>query len=249
MNQSLVSVIMPNYNGEKFIIQAISSVIAQTYQNWELIIVDDCSSDNSAEIITPFLIDKRIKLIKNEYNLKTAGTRNKATEMAKGEYIAFLDSDDLWVNDKLERQLACFESNKQIALVYSYYDQMDEQGNDMGRIIRGKTKATYNDLLKTNSIGCLTAIYHVEKTGKRYFINHRYEDYLLWLFLLKDGFIAKGVPEVLARYRISGSSYSSNKLKAASWQWSIYRNVLKINLLRSVYYFICYAYNGIKKHY
>ena len=125
---------------------------------------------------------------------------------------------------------------------------MDENGNDLGKVIKSKTNVTYNDMLKTNAIGCLTAIYDVSKTGKRYFINHRYEDYICWLFILKDGFVASGIDDVLAKYRISTSSYSANKIRAATWQWSIYRNILGINIVYSLWYFLHYAYHGLKKH-
>ncbi len=249
MNLSQVSIVMPNYNGSRYISEAINSVLKQTYTNWELIIVDDCSTDESLSIIKPFLVDTRIRLVTQSINQKIAKTRNKAIELAQGEYIAFLDSDDTWMPNKLERQLGYFKHDKQVAVVYAYYSQMDEHGRDLGKTIKSKTKVTYNDMLKTNSIGCLTAIYHVAKVGKRYFVNQSHEDYIFWLFMLKEGFIAIGIDEVLAKYRVSNSSHSSNKLKAATWQWNIYRNVLKINFINSVYYFFCYTYNGLKKHY
>lgn len=249
MNLSQVSVVMPNYNGSRYISEAIKSVMNQTYTNWELIIVDDCSTDNSLSIIKPFLADSRIKLLTLDKNQKIANARNKAIELAKGEYIAFLDSDDIWTPHKLEKQLSYFENEGDIAVVYSFYSQIDEKSNDLGKVIRSKTKVTFYDMLKTNSIGCLTAIYSIKKAGKRYFINQSHEDYIYWLFMLRDGFTALGINEVLAKYRVSSSSHSSNKLKAASWQWNIYRNVLKINILMSFYYFLCYAYYGVKKHY
>lgn len=249
MNLSQVSIVMPNYNGSRYISEAINSVLKQTYTNWELIIVDDCSTDESLSVIKPFLADTRIRLVAQNVNQKIAKTRNKAIELAEGEYIAFLDSDDTWMPDKLEKQLKHFKLDDQIAVVYAYYSQMDEHGKDLGKVIKSKTKVTYDDMLKTNSIGCLTAVYHVGKVGKRYFMNQSHEDYIFWLFMLRDGFIAIGIDEVLARYRVSNSSHSSNKLRAASWQWNIYRNILKINLISSVYYFLCYTYNGFKKHY
>lgn len=247
--KELVSVIMPVYNAETFLNQSIQSVISQTYQNWELLIVDDCSKDNSASIIHKFVQqNSRIKYFKTD---KPSGSpilpRNIGIENAQGRYIAFLDSDDVWLPNKLERQLKLFEQYEDMAICFSNYEKMTEQGERNNRIIKAPSVTTYKQLLLGNVIGCLTAVYDTEKVGKVFFQNHSHEDYILWLDILKRGYIARNTNTVEALYRVRENSVSSNKLKTLSWQWDIYRNVEKIGLLRSSYYFLNYAYRAFKK--
>lgn len=244
---TLVSIIIPCYNSSKFISQTIESVLNQTHQNWEMIIVDDCSTDNSIQIITEYIKnDERIKLIKLEKNSGPAIARNKATEEAKGRYIAFLDSDDVWLPKKLEVQLK-FMAENNILVCYSSYSLINEAGNEIGLFIT-EERATYDKLLRTNFIGNLTAIYDAENIGKQYTDNVRRQDYALWLKILKLTDQAGGILDPLAKYRIHNKSVSSNKIKAASWQWNIYRNVEKITLIKSMYYFMHYAYYGFFKY-
>lgn len=245
----LVSVIMPNYNGANFIFDAIQSVINQTYDNWELIIVDDCSKDNSVEIIRRFQEkDLRIKL---KINSKPSGSpaepRNMAIGMAKGRYIAFLDSDDCWQPEKLEKQLRCFNS-RNIALVYSSYEKIDQLGLKCGKDIIVPSSITYKQLLKGNCIGCLTVIYDRKLVGDIIFKKIGHEDYLMWLTILKGGLKAVGVRDVLAKYRVTNNSVSSNKLQAAKWYWTIIRKEEHISLLKSIYYFYHYAIFSLEKH-
>ncbi len=244
----LVSVITPSYKSEKFIAQTIESVLAQTYKNWEMIIVDDVSSDNSNKIIEKYINkDSRIKLIKLEINSGPAIARNRAIKEAKGRYIAFLDADDLWKAEKLEKQID-FMNKSNLSFTYSSYDLIDEEDNDLGSF-KTKDKITYDELLKTNSIGCLTAIYDTERLGKIYMPNIlKRQDYGLWLKILKKINKTQGIVEPLATYRILKNSVSSNKLKAAKYQWKIYREVENINIFKSLYYFIHYTYNGLKKY-
>ena len=248
MNNQLVSIITPSYNSAKYIAQTIESVLAQTYTSWEMIIVDDCSKDNSIEIIEKYLKnDSRIKLHQLEKNSGAAVARNRAIEEAKGRYIAFLDADDLWKPEKLEKQLPFMHEND-LAFSYSSYDLIDEDGNSLGTFST-KESLSYEGMLKTCSVGCLTAIYDTEKLGKVYMPLIRIQqDYGLWLKILKEIKTTKGILEPLGTYRILKNSVSSNKRKAAQHQWKIYREAEKLNLFHSVYYFVQYAYNGVIKY-
>jgi len=244
----MVSIITPSFKSERFIAQTIESVQAQTYSNWEMIIVDDCSPDNSNDIIETYLQkDERIKLIKLEKNSGPAIARNRAIEEAKGRYIAFLDADDLWASNKLAKQIS-FMKEKNLAFTYSSYDLIDEDGNNLG-YFETKAHIEYNTLLKTNIIGCLTAIYDTEKLGKVYMPNIlKRQDYGLWLKILKKVGKTEGILEPLATYRILNNSVSSNKLKASLYQWKIYREVEKLGVFQSIYYFLQYAYFGFRKY-
>jgi glycosyltransferase involved in cell wall biosynthesis len=248
MNSELVSIITPSYKSERFISQTIESVLAQTYQDWEMIIVDDVSPDNSNEIIEEYCKkDSRIKLIKLEQNSGPAVARNRAIEEAIGRYIAFLDADDLWKPEKLEKQLVFMDEND-LAFTYSSYDLIDEDGNDLGTFTT-KEHINYDGMLKTCSVGCLTAIYDTQKLGKVFMPNIlKRQDYGLWLKILKEIKTTKGITESLATYRILENSVSSNKLKAAGYQWKIYKDVEKLNLFKSIYYFLHYVYYGLKKY-
>ena len=243
-----VTIIMPSYDSEKFIIESVESVLAQTYSNWELIIVDDCSPDDSNRIITKYVDnDSRIKLIKLQKNSGPAVARNTAIEAASGRYIAFLDSDDVWLPNKLEKQIKFMQDND-LAFTYSSYKLVGEDNEDLGLFIT-KDKISYFDMLKTCSVGCLTAIYDTEKIGKQYMpLILKRQDYGLWLKILKLIGETKGILEPLATYRIRKNSVSSNKVKAAKYQWKIYREIEKLSFLKSLYYFAFYAYNGVTKY-
>lgn len=244
----MVSIITPSYKSERFVAQTIESVLAQTYTNWEMVIVDDVSPDRSNEIIEMYAQkDTRIKLIRLEKNSGPAVARNRAIEEAAGRYIAFLDADDLWLPEKLEKQLA-FMSQNNLAFTYSSYYLIDEENTDKGTFIT-KTSVSYTDLLKTCSIGCLSAIYDTSKIGKVYMpLILKRQDYGLWLKILRKIGETKGMLEPLATYRLLKNSVSSNKRKAAHYQWKIYRDVEKLNIFKSVYYFTHYAFNGVLKY-
>ena len=248
MQNDLISIITPSYKSKRFISQTIESVIIQTYRNWEMIIIDDVSPDDSNVIIEMYVKeDSRIKLIKLAKNSGPAVARNRAIEEAKGRYIAFLDADDLWHSEKLEKQIA-FMSENNLAFSYTSYNLIDEDNNNLGYF---ETKETidYNNLLRTNIIGCLTAIYDTQKLGKVYMPNIlKRQDYGLWLKILRHINNAKGILEPLATYRIVRNSVSSNKIKASQYQWKIYRDVEKLNIVQSIYYFIQYTYHGLKKY-
>lgn len=243
----LVSIITPSYNSEIFIEETIKSVLGQRYKSWEMIIVDDASVDKSREIITQYALqDNRIKLLINQENLGASKSRNRAIEEAEGDYIAFLDSDDTWLAEKLEKQIALMQINS-VLLSYTSYNTMDKNGNIIGTFSI-KEKVTYHDLLKTSTIGTLTTIYNVKELGKFYFDNVGHEDYVMKLQILKKINFAQGIQEPLANYRIVEKSLSSNKLQTAIWQWKIYRDIEKISLLKSIYYFMHYTYNGFTKY-
>jgi glycosyltransferase involved in cell wall biosynthesis len=248
-NQLTVSIVMPLYNAAAYVETAIASVIAQTYAQWQLIIVDDGSTDQGVAIVEKMQQqDARIQLLKNTVNSGAVVSRNKAIEAATGQIIAFLDSDDAWHPTKLEKQITEYQRQPQTALVFSNYEHMGAQGNLLGKIIVSPDEVDYQLLLKSNCIGCLTATYNTQVLGKRFFVQQGHEDYILWLSILKQGYIAKNVGECLAAYRLSANSLSANKFKAASWQWKIYRQVEKLNPLISAYYFVFYVWAGLKKH-
>lgn len=245
-----VSVIMPCYNAGKHISEAIDSVLSQTYCNLELIVVDDNSTDNSFSIIEEYAgKDKRVKFFRTKFNSGSAAMpRNVGIQHATGEYIAFLDADDVWIKDKLEQQIPLF-SRQDCAIVFSDYYKIDTTeapiAND--RIVKAPAIATYELLLSGNVIGCLTSIYSVEKVGKRYFKEIGHEDYLYWLEILKEGYVACKTEKPEAFYRTGGTSLSSNKLKAMMWTWHILRKEEKLSLPRSVKHFVYYAVKGLLK--
>lgn len=243
-----VSIITPAYNAERFISETIKSVLAQTYTQWEMIIVDDNSNDSTVEIIKKYMQqDKRIKLIELTKQHGPAVARNKAIKTAQSRYIAFLDADDLWVPKKLEKQLEFMKVND-LSFSYASYYLIDEEGNQRGSF-QTKEIITYGSMLKTCSIGCLTAIYDTSKLGKIYMKNiPKGQDYTLWLEIIKRIKTTKGLLEPLGYYRVLNQSVSSNKLNAAKAQWNIYRKVEKLNLIKSIYYFIHYTYHGVIKY-
>lgn len=243
-----ISVIMPMYNAEMFVDKAISSVISQTYFDWELLIVDDCSTDKSSTIVESYMRnDCRIKYLKTD---KCTGSpalpRNLGIKEAKGRYIAFLDSDDVWLPNKLEDQLKVIVQ-PEIAIVFSNYEKIGWNSKRCGRKIIAPSIVDYLLLLKGNCIGCLTAMYDTTKVGKVFFKNMGHEDYIMWLSILKKGYQARNTDTVAALYRVGGHSISSNKLKTMLWQWSILRNEEQLSIYKAIYYFIHYIVKALKK--
>lgn len=245
MTERLVSIITPLYNCSDFLEQTIQSVLSQTYQKWEMIMVDDCSKDNSLEIAQRYTAqDKRIKVLQLEQNSGAAVARNAAIEAAKGRFIAFLDSDDKWLPHKLETQIK-FMLDKDIAFSYAAYEKLNEQGESTG-VVGVPEKVKYSDLLKVCSIGCLTAVYDSEKLGKVYMpLIRKRQDLGLWLRILKKEPFAYGIQEVLGQYQLRSDSISANKRSAAQFTWRLYRDVEKLNILVASYYFAHYAVNGV----
>ena len=248
MEENLVSIITPVYNAEKLIEETIKSVLNQTYKNWEMILVNDCSVDKSEQIIKKYSPkDARIKYIKLTTNLGAAKSRNIGIEKARGQYIAFLDSDDLWKPNKLERQIK-FMKEKDIAFSFTAYEVIKEDGTLINRVINAPKKLSYYKYLKNTIIGCLTVIIDREKTGNFFMIDIRKnQDMATWLSVLKRGFYAYGLNENLAMYRLVNGSISNNKVKASKSVWRTYRDVEKLDILHSSFYFSCYVFNAFKK--
>lgn len=243
-----VSIIMPLHNAADFVEDAIKSVLAQTRQDWELVIIDDKSSDNSADIVNAYSAkDSRIRLVKLEQNSGAAAARNKGLELAQGRYIAFLDSDDFWLPEKLEKQLA-FMQKTNSPFTYTAYEKVNDSGHSVGKIGVPKT-VNYSQLLKTCYLGCLTVM-----LDRRYFgevrmpLIRRRQDYGLWLRLLKQVDFASGLNEVLGRYRVHNGSISSNKMVTATYTWRLYRDIENLGLVQSTYYFLHYSIRGVLRH-
>jgi teichuronic acid biosynthesis glycosyltransferase TuaG len=252
MNKSdapLISIITPVYKAEKYLGETIRSVKEQTYQNWELLLVNDQSPDNSRDLIISFAEnDPRIRLIDLEENSGAAVARNTAINAAKGRYLAFLDSDDQWHPDKLEKQLEFMQKND-ISFSFTGYEIIEQDGSKTGKIVQVPEKINYNQLLRNTIIGCLTVMLDRDKIQRVQMVNIRTrQDLVLWLDILKQGHIAYGINESLAYYRKVEGSISSNKLKAAKQNWKVYRNIEKLSLPKALMAFAGYAYNGYKKN-
>ncbi len=233
----LVSIITPSYNCAQFVRETIESVLVQTYQKWELIIVDDCSTDDSQKIIEDYVHrDPRIKLFILKQNSGAAVARTKAMQLANGRYMAFLDSDDLWLPNKLEKQLD-FMNEYNHAFSCTAYEQIDEKGNSLNRIIHTKQKVDYNRLLLDCPVGNSTVMYNAAMMGKFEVPNIRKRnDDALWLKMLKTEKYIWGMPDVLMRYRIRSGSISVNKFSLIKYHWYLYREVEHLNVCRSAFH-------------
>ncbi|WP_319227420.1 glycosyltransferase family 2 protein [Draconibacterium orientale] len=241
-----VSIITPSYNSIGFIDETINSIINQKYSNWELLITDDCSTDETWNLLERYASrDKRIKIFKLDCNSGPGFARNNSINHASGRFIAFCDSDDQWKPDKLEKQLAVM-LEKDCALSFSSYSVIDEDGNHKKNII-AKDEVDYRTMLRNNYIGCLTAMYDTEKVGKMYMPKIRKrQDWALWLSILKKSDKAFGIKEPLAIYRDRNDSISTNKLNLLKYNRAIYREVegfskFKSNLLilRFLFFYFC----------
>ncbi|MBQ6083271.1 MAG: glycosyltransferase family 2 protein [Bacteroidales bacterium] len=239
---------MPCYNAERYIAQSIESVLAQTYDNWELLITDDASTDKSVEIISKYSKnDERINVLVPDEHQGISRTRNMSISRARGRFVAFLDSDDIWYPEKLEKQIK-FMLENDIAFTYSSYEVIDAQGNSKSRIVKDAGVMSYKKYLKNTIICCGTVVIDREKTG--HFatpIIDTSEDMSLWLSIMRRGFAAYPVPGPLHKYRITPGSASSNKIKASADVWRVYRKLEKLSLFKSSANFICYAFNAVKK--
>ena len=237
MVEGLVSVITPTYNCGKFIGATIASVQNQDYNNWEMIIVDDCSQDGTKNIVTEIAAkDDRIKYFCLEKNSGAAVARTKAMQLANGEYMAFLDSDDLWVPNKLTSQLAFMKDNG-YAFTCTAYEQIDENGELLGKVIKTISKTDYNRLLLDCPVGNSTVVYSVKQMGKFEVPNIRKRnDDALWLKMLKKEQYIYGMQDVLMQYRIRSGSISNNKLKVIKYHWILYREIEHLGVLRSLFH-------------
>lgn len=244
----LISIITPCYNSSKFINECVNSVLLQSYCNWELLLVDDCSNDNSKELLLNIeKKDERIKVTFLDNNIGAANARNVAIQKAKGKYIAFLDSDDSWDSKKLDKQISFMVQND-IAFSFTSYQSISENGLDIISVIEAPYKMTYNNYLKNTIIGCLTVIIDREKVGDFEMPSIRSShDMALWLLIMKRGFVAYGFNENLANYRIVSSSNTSSKWDAAKDVWRVYRNLEKLSFFYSIWCFLNYAFNAVIK--
>lgn len=237
MVKGLVSVIMPTYNCGRFITETIESIRAQTYENWEIEIVDDCSKDDTKQVVEALMEkDPRIHYHCLETNSGAAVARTEAMKLARGEYMAFCDSDDLWMPDKLERQLAFMNENG-YAFSCTAYEQIDEESNSLNRVIKTVKKTDYNRLLLDCPVGNSSVMYNVGMMGKFEVPNIRKRnDDALWLTMLKKEKYIWGMPDVLMRYRIRKNSISSNKLSVIKYHWILYREIEHLSVLRSLFH-------------
>lgn len=229
MNE-LVSIIMPSYNTANYIRKTIKSVISQTYENWELIIVDDCSTDNTDEVVSPFLKDQRIRFLKNEKNSGAAISRNRALREAKGKWIAFLDSDDLWMPDKLKKQIRFMKTNDYY-FSYTNYIEIDEQSNPNGRVVTGPQKITRAGMYRYCWPGCLTVMYDAEKVGLIQIADiKKNNDYAMWLKVCKkvDCYLLN---ETMAAYRRgrSGSISTHGYKMLILWHYKLFKEAEQKN--------------------
>ena len=240
LTNNLISVITPTYNCSKFIGRTIESVLAQSYKNWEMIIVDDCSTDDTRDIVAKYCEkDNRITYFCLKYNSGAAVARTKAMELANGDYMAFLDSDDLWTDDKLEKQLRYMNSNK-INFSCTAYEQIDEDDKPLNKVIKTVKKTGYNRLLLDCPVGNSTVMYNVRNMGKFEVPNIRKRnDDALWLQMLKKEKYIYGLNDVLMKYRVRQNSISSNKLSLIKYHWILYRDIEHLNVFRSAFH-ICW---------
>lgn len=243
----MVSIVIPVHNAEKFIEETIKSVIAQTYTDWELLLVDDCSKDASKTIVSGYeALDKRIRLIALEENVGAAKARNVGIKESKGAYLAFLDADDIWVKEKLERELK-FMKEKQAAFVFSGYEFADEQAVGTGKIVKVPETINYKQALKNTTIFTSTVLFDRSKIDKEFLLmpDVKSEDTATWWQILKTGIEAYGLNENLVLYRRSANTLSSNKFEAIKRIWYLYRKVEKLNIFSSCYNFIGYAVRAV----
>ncbi len=241
----MVSIITPVYNSAKYIGDTIKSVLSQTYQNWEMIIIDDCSKDESVSVIKSFN-DSRLILIQLKVNVGAANARNIGLEKANGQFIAFIDADDMWKEDKLEKQLLFMKKNK-IGFSFSSYEILREKKN---KFIKVPLTLNYNQFMKNTIIGTLTVMLDTKIIGEIRFVNVKKDhDSMTWAKILKNGNTALGYSESLAYYRKLKGSISNNKFEAVKNHWKNCRKIEKIPRIKCLYFFVFYSFNALKKHY
>lgn len=235
--KDLVSIITPTYNCSRFIAETIESVLSQTYKNWEMIIVDDCSTDNTRNVVQQYSEkDDRIKFHCLKKNSGAAVARTYAMNIAKGNYMAFLDSDDVWLPNKLELQLDVMKE-KQWNFTCTDYMHIDENGNNLNKVIKSIKKTNYNRLLLDCPVGNSTVMYSVDAMGKFKVPNIRKRnDDALWLQMLKKEKYIHGVNRVLTKYRIRSNSISSNKFELIKYHWILYRKIEELSIFQSIFH-------------
>ncbi len=245
----LVSVIMPAYNAETFIKEAIDSVRIQTITDWELWVIDDCSKDATCRIVEKIAgSDSRVKLLRNEKNMGAAGSRNRGLDVFRGKYVALLDSDDYWYPNMLEKMLARAEETG-ADIIYCSYELVDEQGVKVCNDFLVPEKTSFRESIVRSVITCSSVLFTGELAkNNRFPTNMYHEDIAMWFEILRDGGTARGVPEVLAAYRQRADSRSAGKLTSARRRWTIYRKHLKLPLWKCGIVMFWYGYYGIIKY-
>ena len=246
-----VSIITPLFNAERYVSETIKSVLNQSYQNWEMIFVDDCSSDQSVSIVEKYKEkDERIRLLKNKTNMGSGRSRNRAIDAASGDIIAFLDSDDIWHPEKLSKHLEFMQKNSSV-FSHTSYGFINEKGQIIKSTYRVSNKPVdYKKLLKRTEISCLTAMFDVHQIGKIHMPPlPKAQDYALWLDILKQGVVSDPLDEELAYYRQHSASATSNKWKHVLGHWRFLRNRECLSFLKSTYYTLHWAFGGIIKYY
>lgn len=249
MEQKLVSIITPVYNAEQFIEETLVSVLNQTYPHWEYLLINDCSTDKSAQIIEAYAQeDPRIRLITLEENSGAAVARNKGLSLAKGSYIAFIDSDDIWHPEKLEKQLNFMQAH-QYVFTYTNLALISEEGELIKDKMDLPLQLSYSDLLKNTAIACSSVVIDIEKIGPFQMpLVRKGQDTATWLMLMRERHIqAYGMAEVLNYYRQVKNSISSNKIQALKRTWNTYYRLEKLALPKALYYFTHYVLNAIKR--
>ncbi len=246
---ALVSIITPSYNSAKFIAETIQSAQNQTYQNWEMIIIDDGSSDETESVVLSLSQnDNRIQFHKLNQNSGPAIARNTGIEKASGDYMTFIDADDIWFPTFIENNIKTIQETG-IPFVFSSYRRANEQLEFIYSDFIVPNKVSYTDILKSNSISCLTAFVDIKKLGKKYMpLIRKRQDMGLWLNYLKVIPFAHGIQETQAIYRIRENSLSRKKLDLIKYQWQFYREVEKLNVFQATYYMLHWMYRGFMKY-
>jgi teichuronic acid biosynthesis glycosyltransferase TuaG len=248
-DSGLVSIITPVFNSACFVAQTIDSVVGQIYGDWEMLLIDDCSSDSSADIIKQYVLrDKRIRYIRLDQNMGAAAARNRGLDEALGRYIAFVDADDLWMADKLEEQLKLIKQ-KNAGLTFTAIEIIDENGNVVKTKRHVRPVIDYKFLLSNTMIACSSVVVDRMVTGDfRMPLVRKGQDYATWLRIMRGGLLAYGIDEALVRYRLVQGSISSNRLGALKRTWHIYRDQEHLSAPRSIFYFSLYTWHAIKKY-
>jgi len=244
-DEVLVSVVMPARDGERYIVEAIESVINQTYIHWELLIVNDGSCDGTLDIAQKYAKgNDKVKVLSVPEPSGVAKARNYGISESRGQYVAFLDADDVWLPMKLEEQINFMKLNKCV-LCFSAYEKVDKQSCRI-EMIGVPDKVAYSELLKTNVIGCMTGVYDVTYFGRVFMpLNTKREDYAFWLMLLKKVEFAYGINKPLAKYRVHDASATYKKRKIVGQIWELFRKIEKLSVLQSMYYFTHYGVRGV----
>jgi teichuronic acid biosynthesis glycosyltransferase TuaG len=243
-----VSIITPAYNAARFVSEAIESVRRQTYREWEMLVIDDCSGDETRDVVRSFVrTDGRVKLIEQPSNGGPASARQAGLSAASGRYIAFLDSDDFWLPPKLGRQLA-FMQEREAAISFTQFRRISVDGCRVGKLIGVPDRLGYRQLLRNTAMATSTVVLDREKTGPFSMKATYYDDFVLWLEILRRGFVAHGLQEDLMRYRVASGSWSRNKLRSALWVWRTYQQVEKLSVPYSAWCFAGYLWNAVSKY-